>query len=413
MKIVILEKEECLGIGGIVVHNQRLSTYLKGQGNDVTIIRFTNSKNRQNGMVKIPYHVAEKRTFIIVPSEKTKQLLIKHLTRLKPDIVHFCLGISPFDYFIPSLCHELKIPVVGIWHGDFNNGSDAYSLLVKSIYLAYSPICRELDGLVVFSQKLKDFYVQRGSNARKISIIPNGVDTKFYTSGRSQFKMKHKIKTGVLFLGRLTTVKHPDLLIESFLRLNTNENAKLIMAGSGDTAEELKERFTDPRVIFTGLITNDNKKRDIIRACDVFVLPSSYEGMSLALLEAMSCGLACIATDAGNSPEVLKNSGFLINHQKIRQELPVALRILLEQKEIRKFLGTLARRFVVKFHKESKIFASYLSLYQRTISNYKELGSGKINSDSIDLVITNKLKSLWQKAKKIGATYFLGEINHW
>lgn len=409
MKIVILEKEEALGIGGIVVQNKRLTNYLRKKGHEVTIIRFTNIKDHDNGVIRIPYRVAEKRTFIFVPSEKTKQLLTRHLRRLKPDVVHFCLGISTFDFFIPSLCHQLKIPIVGIWHGDINNASDTYSLLVKSIYLAYTPICRELDGLIVFSQKLKDFYSQRGMKTNRFKIIPNGVNNKTYSPGLSKFKKVNNIKTGVLFLGRLTFVKHPDILIESFLKLDPTNDTKLVIVGTGEMENELKKNFSCDRVIFTGLVGDEKQKVDIIRSCDIFVLPSSYEGMSLALLESMSCGLACIATDAGDSAELLNDKGIVISHQKIKQELFVALRILLEQEQFRKKLGQRARDLTKKFYSEDNIFSNYVSFYKNVISDYQFRGCPKTSALGLNLTIAKRVKTLWRKAKDLGANYLLGE----
>lgn len=409
MKIVILEKEESLGIGGIVMHNKRLSDYFKKQGHEVIIVRFSNAKKREPGILYIPYYIAENRSFIFVPSENTKKLLVNHLKRIKPDVVHFCLGISLFDYFIPSFCHKLKIPVVGIWHGDLNGGSDAYSILIRSIFLAYLPVCLQLDNLIVFSEKMKDFYAQKGVNPNYITVIPNGVDTKLFSSGNSLFKKTHQFKTGVLFLGRLTIVKNPEVLIESFLRLNPHPDTKLIIVGTGDLANELKELYTDKRIIFTGLITDEKEKADIIRGCDVFVLPSLYEGMSLALLEAMSCGLACIASDVGANPELLENNGIIITHQKVKQELPLALKILLEQINFRKELGKKARNRVLNHFSQKESFSAYMKLYQHTILDYKKRGYPQTNPIDLNLEIKERLKRIWEKAKELGATYFLGD----
>lgn len=409
MKIVILEKEESLGVGGIVIHNQRLSGFFKKQGHQVHIVRFSNAKKREKGILYIPYHVAEKRTFIFIPSENTKKLLSRHLKKLKPDVVHFCLGISPFDYFIPSVCHELKIPVVGIWHGDINGGSDTYSLLIKSIFLAYLPVCHQLDALVVFSQKMKDFYIQKGIKETHIKVVPNGVDTKIYKPGNSVFKKVQRIKTGVLFLGRLTLVKHPDILIESFLRLNPDRNTKLVIVGVGDMEQELQELYPDNRIIFTGLVTNEQQKADILRSCDIFVLPSLYEGMSLALLEAMSTGLSCLTTDVGASAELLGKSGVIISCQKVKHELPVALKILLEQEKFRKELGKSARKRVVKLFSDRQSFSLYAALYRETIADYQKAGCPQTKPIDLNLEIKERLKHLWQKAKELGANYLLGE----
>src|SRR5258708_38789387 len=58
-----------------------------------------------------------------------------------------------------------------------------------------------------------------------------------------------------------------------------------------------------------------------MRSCQVFVLPSQIEGSSLALLEAMSCGLYCIASTAGANAALLENAGICISTNRFNQEL--------------------------------------------------------------------------------------------
>ncbi len=408
MKIVILEKEEMAGIGGVGIHNKRLKEYLSQNGHSVFIIRFTKSYKKEDGVYGIPYHLGEERSFIIVPSEKSINLLKSYLTKLKPDIVHFCVGISPLDLIIPSICHDLKIPIVGIWHGDIGSAHDAYSLLAKSIFLAFLPVCRQLDNLIVFSEGLKDFYNNRGVDKNKLSVIPNGINTEFFKPGPSLFKKKYSIKNAVVFLGRITLVKDPRVLIESFLEINPPDT-KLIIVGTGDLLIKLKNNFKDDRIIFTGLIKDEKTKLDILRAGNIFVLPSRFEGMSLALLEAMSTGLACITTDVGNNGALLKNAGITIPASHLKTNLTIALKILMENKILQKSLGLAARKKVVKYYSQTNIMPQYLRLYEKTIAGYKTRGCPQSKPIEINMEIRKKLNSLWQKAKKLGETYLFSE----
>lgn len=409
MKVVIIEKEEGLGVGGIVVHNKRLKNYLVKHGHEVFIVRFTNARKKEKNTIHIPYHFAEKRTFIFVPSEKTISILSKFLKKVKPDIVHFCVGISPLDFIIPSICHNQKIPIVGIWHGDMNDHTDAYSIYIKSVILFFLPITVQFDSLIVFSRKLKDFYVDHGLDQAKIAIIQNGIDTSLYNPGESSFQVKHQIKTGIIFLGRLTMVKNPEILIRTFLDLNPAKDTKLILIGTGDLEDELRHVYQDERIIFTGLVSDEKTKIDILRAGKIFVLPSNFEGISLALLEAMSTGLACISADAGSNGDILKDAGIVINRTKVKYELPISLKLLLNNSLLRKSLGQKARRKVQKHFEENAIFKQYVDLYKNTVSDYAKRGFPKTSPLEINLTIKKNLETLWNKARELGANYLFNE----
>ena len=405
MKIVILEKEEALGIGGIVMHNTRLADYLKKTGHTVSIIRFSNNKKRERNVFYIPYHIAERRTFIFVPSEKTDNLLRKYLRKIKPDIVHFCLGISPFDLFIPNICHDLKIPVVGIIHGDIGKGNSAYNFIGKSVFLAFIPILNQLDSFIVFSEESRKFFIKHGINSKKIQVIPNGVDTNLYSPGASQFYIKHNLKKCVVFVGRMTKIKNPEVLIKSFLEINPNKNTKLVLVGTGDLEKELKEMYGDDRIIFTGLIKDEEKKIDILRSCQIFVLPSGYEGMSLALLEAMSSGLACIATDVGAHPELLKNAGIVIPHNNLSHGLPMALNMLLENPWLVAEFGKRARKKILKSYSNETIMPKYVELYQETVAGFQKNGYQKTSPIDLASPIIKRLEKFWKQAKKLSSDY--------
>lgn len=409
MKVVIIEKEEGLGIGGIVMHNQRLGAFLKKSGHEVVFIRFTNQKRQGHNSFHIPYHLAEKRSFIFVPHEESIVLLKRYLKKIKPDMVHFCLGISPLDFVIPSVCHDFKIPLVGIWHADYNSGPDVYSIFSKSIFIPYIPICRQLDSLVLLSSKMKEFVLRHGLDEKRVTVIPNGVDTKIYAPGISKFRKTHHIGYGIIFLGRLTMVKNPEMLIESFLKLDLPPQTKLVLVGTGEQEEYLRNEYQDPRIVFTGLINDEKTKVDILRSAEIFVLPSSFEGMSLALLEAMSTGLACVATGVGSHEELLKGAGICISPTKIRQELPFALKILYENPILQKSLSKKARLKILKNFQEEKQLSCFLDLYQETIADYQKRGCPQTKPLEINIDFRKKAESLWQKAKKLGAYYLFGE----
>ncbi len=404
MRIVLFDREEMLKIGGISVYTQRLYKYLTAAGHQVYIFRFSNKRVKEPHVYCIPYYLAESRSFIFLPTESSLSLLKKYLIELRPDIVYTPIGLSPLDFFLPSTCRELKIPLAGVWHFDFNKSSGTYQVLAKSVFLAYVSFCKQLDLLHVFSNKLANFYSNRGVERNKMLILPNGINPDIYKQKKiSDFAVKYKIKTGILFLGRLTLPKNPELLIRSFLSLNPPQDIKLVIVGCGDLDEELREQYKDKRIIFTGLIKDETEKIDIMNACQIFVLPSMFEGASLALLEAMSCQMACIVSDAGGNTEALDKAGIILPVSHLRHELPVALKICLDNPILVNHLGREARHRILKYYSQEAQFHKLTTAIHKTISRFNAKKVYRTKPADFSQSFLNKMDYVFQKIKQLGA----------
>lgn len=368
MKVALIERDEFQKIGGLGVFNQRFKEFLRKNRQIVYSLRFSKKRNSSKDTFHLPYYYAEARTGGIIPSERSLGLLRNYLKRVDPDLIYANPGmVSPLDFFFPSLAKELGIPMIGTWHMDFNKKFGSSQILTKSVFLAYLSYCKKVDLLHVFSEQMKKFYVDRGVDPKKILVLPNGVESSVYSPGKSEFGQKHKIQTGVLFLGRLTYQKNPEALLETFLSIDPPEGTKLVVVGYGDLEKELRSQYKDPRIIFTGAVTDEKKKVDIIRSCKIFVQPSRFEGMSISLLEAMSTGLACIATDVATNEDVLDNVGIVIEG-KVKEQLSVALKLCLDQPEFTASLGRKARERVLNQFNQQKIFQRLAAEFQRVVN---------------------------------------------
>lgn len=157
-----------------------------------------------------------------------------------------------------------------------------------------------------------------------IAVVPNGVTVR-EDIGPELFLGQFESLRGqrlVLFLGRLHPKKGLHLLCEVWSKLEPRRpDAHLVIAGpdSENMRPALEERFAKlgaSRVTFTGMLRGD-LKWSALRACDVFVLPSYSEGLSVSVLEAMGVGLPVIVTRQCNLPEVRKrNCGWEIEPQE-------------------------------------------------------------------------------------------------
>jgi glycosyltransferase involved in cell wall biosynthesis len=99
-----------------------------------------------------------------------------------------------------------------------------------------------------------------------------------------------------------------------------------VVIGGGSERRRLERRYRGSRVVFTGQVMDEAERIAMLRAMDIFVLPSLVEGLSLSLLEAMACGVATIATDVGSDGEALRGAGVLVDPKDLEGQLRLALR---------------------------------------------------------------------------------------
>jgi glycosyltransferase involved in cell wall biosynthesis len=146
---------------------------------------------------------------------------------------------------------------------------------------------------------------------------------------------------------------------------NTN---KLLILGNGMLANSLAPIYGEELGIYwLGFIADEQKRIDILRSSDVFVLPSLVEGLSLALLEAMSCGLACFATDAGADAEVLKEVGIVLNTQKVFSQLKTLLPVFRDNPELITPLKEKSRHRVLERYTLKRNIDQLESLYNQVL----------------------------------------------
>jgi glycosyltransferase involved in cell wall biosynthesis len=170
----------------------------------------------------------------------------------------------------------------------------------------------------------------------------------------------------VLFLSRLVIAKNPHVLFRAWKRLNGEGRYRLLIAGDGPLAEELREtvrRDALRNVEFLGQISDVPSAH---RRASVYVLPSPSEGCPNALLEAMASGLCPIGTRVSGIVDVIEDqaNGLLFDHDDDLQ-LADALQCVLEDEPLRKHLSTAARAHIEAHFDLDKVAAGYLDLFSQ------------------------------------------------
>jgi len=168
---------------------------------------------------------------------------------------------------------------------------------------------RSCHTITAVSPVLGDHFLQR--YGRQASIIPPGVEPKSPVLPSEIRRWGLTEGSFILYVGRLSPEKGLDLLIDAFRRLSTR--LRLVIAGnSRDEAHKARlatMAAADPRILLAGL-AGGHVLEELFSNARLFVLPSLFEGLPLALLEAMNYGLPCLASDIPENLHVLDNFGF-------------------------------------------------------------------------------------------------------
>lgn len=214
------------------------------------------------------------------------------------------------------------------------------------------PFTQYIDGIITNTDSIKHTYESYGwFPGNFIHVIYNGVEFDHATETsdlRKQFQIPENAPI-IFSAGRLDRQKGFDLLIEVAAMARQNkQNWHFIVAGEGKQKNSLLTQARELGVAGSFHLAGfTNKVTGMIRESDVFVLPSRYEGMPNALLEAMACGKANIATNVNGAPELVKNgvTGFLVE-----TENPVMiyekLCEVINDDALRQHMGVMAYRHV-------------------------------------------------------------------
>lgn len=209
-----------------------------------------------------------------------------------------------------------------------------------------------------------------GVAPERIARMASGVDAERFHPGVSAFEGALLPRPRVVFTGRLHRQKNLDLLLDAWPEVTRRTPANLILVGRGAERERLEERARtlqiSDRVQFMGPLDD---LTEILRAADLFVLPSLAEGMSNSLLEAMATGLPCLATAIGGNSDLLRHgsAGVLLPKDDPKAWSDTIVQ-LVEDQPLARSLGAAARSQVETEYALPIVVSRYVELYRRLIA---------------------------------------------
>jgi sugar transferase (PEP-CTERM/EpsH1 system associated) len=239
--------------------------------------------------------------------------LFAQMRRWQPDVLHTCnlaaLEIVPVAWLagVPSRIHAE--------HGWDAHDPDGRNIKFQRLRRFYKPF---VSHHVAVSNDL-DRYLAQAIHvpARRRSLIANGVDTQVFAPAPDT----RPVPAGCPFVpgehwlvgtvGRMQTVKNQPNLARAFVAWvqqdpQASAAARLVLVGDGPLRPEVERILSEAGLSDRAWLPGARSDiATILQALDCFVLPSDAEGTSCTLQEAMSCGLPCIATAVGGTPDLL------------------------------------------------------------------------------------------------------------
>lgn len=293
------------------------------------------------------------------------------------DIVHLNDYRTLQNLLAHHYAKKYAVPYVLQARGSLVNVITKQKLKQLFDFIGGHTLIRDASRLVAVSPLELEYYQKEGGNAKKIDIVPNGIDFSEYDNLplRGTFKQKHGLKDNnqvVLFLGRVHKSKGIDLLISAFAGLSKEfHNARLVIAGPDDgylpaLKTLTKELGLEDTVLFVGPLFGDEKLAAYVDA-DVYALTSSYEIFGVTILEALSCGTPVVVSEGCGLGDVVNNrAGLVVPYEK--EPLTKALLTLLADGKLREKFSRKGLALVHENYSWSSIAGQMEQVYQKCLA---------------------------------------------
>lgn len=220
----------------------------------------------------------------------------KCIDTFKPDII-----FTNHLYIMSSIVANMKLDCKVF---AFCHGTDLRQLYKNEMHKNFIlKKINKVDGIFCLSNNQKKEITELFNyDLKKIHVIGGGYDSEFYYyEEKKPHKKNDLIK--IIYAGKFSRSKGVIYLLKAFDELKDKYNIHLILAGSG-TGIEYEEiinysKKLDEFVTLKGYLSM-KEISDLFRSCDIFAMPSFYEGLSLVTIEAMACGLRIVTNKLEN-----------------------------------------------------------------------------------------------------------------
>jgi glycosyltransferase involved in cell wall biosynthesis len=371
----VLQITTHLNIGGISNYILSLSKALKDEGLEVAL---ASSGGELEGEFR-DLGVSHKAIGIMTKFEFGPKVLmsipsiVRFIRKEKIDVIHAHTRVSQVAACLASLISG--VPFVSTCHGYFKKRArgvlDTWGRKVIAISAAVER--HLIDDLGVKKDRVKLIY--SGVDASKFSVQYSSEEIE-----ATKISLGISGKSVVGTIGRLSPVKGQRFFIEAMPEvMKIKPDAVGLVVGSGPEEAALKDKvralgveglikFIDSVSAFGTDSLTDTRK--ILAAMDVFVFPSVKEGLGIALLEALACGKACVASRVGGIEDIITDheTGLLTGSGDV-SAISKSILELLSDKSLRARMGDNGRRMVQEKFALKRMAREIIQVYEGLVNS--------------------------------------------
>ncbi|OQX12882.1 MAG: hypothetical protein BWK76_17025 [Desulfobulbaceae bacterium A2] len=380
MNVLMISSQFRPLVGGYERSAERLSLALAARGNQVTVITERRDKSwaRSEMLERVNVlrlwccyrrHLHQLTSCISIARflcTQGRQFQVWHIHQYG---VHAALAIFLSKFY---RCHTvLKLTSSGPGGIHITGKKGIILSFVKSQLL-------KVDAVVATSRETASEAMVFGISSPRVHVLGNGVDTACYRPHNEAACRNVRKKLGlnalgvVLAVGRLSSEKNPDGLIQAWksARSDLPTGWKLVLVGDGPLLGTLRDTIQRESLGDTVLLVGQQENvAEWMAAADMFALPSHYEGLSNAMLEAMASGLPVIATRVSAVDELIveTKAGVGVDVGNMRQFASALVQLSLDS-SLRQAMGRAGRQVIEKRYSIDEIARRHEQLYEKLLS---------------------------------------------
>jgi glycosyltransferase involved in cell wall biosynthesis len=298
--------------------------------------------------------------------------LTRFLRNEKFDLIHSHLSYSNILCSLAGFF--IRCPVIVSLHNtDFDSRKRSGRIArMEAVILRY--FARRM---IAVGYGVADVFHER-LGTRKVDVIPNGVPAAYPIVREARQKLRREImgedeRVLLLAVGRFVPAKGYDDMLDAFALLHErNPHTFLAIAGSGHLFNQVTNRISEMHL--EGSVACLGTRSDIpqlLAASDIFVSSSHWEGLPVAILEAMMAGLPIVATAVGDIPKVVTAEAGVIVPPQRPDCLAEALDTLIGAPDKARAMGQAARLRAMQEYSLDTWMRRHVSVYSETLSAAK------------------------------------------
>lgn len=345
------------------------------RGNPVTLVTTSFDRRIENNSSFTICGIDSKRTrkescsfmemfdFLRKAYKKSDGLIRNAIDEGKPyDIVLVFFGIpsGPIGYMLKK---KYGLPyIIRFGGGDVPGFQKRFYVIYKLLGPAIKSIWRNADRRIANSSGLRQMALNYCSKY-DFEVIPNGVDTDKFKPSDNDHTDENCIN--LLFASRLIERKGLQHIIPEINKINdnTDKDIRLIVVGDGPYRDYLEQLVHENKVDDLVEFVGEKKDEELVRQYqrgDIFILPSSNEGMPNVVLEAMACGLPVIMTPCQGSGELVDGNGYIADISAFPEKLVE----LCNDEKLRRDMSSISRERACRYFSWNNTINRYIDIIE-------------------------------------------------